>query len=185
MLPDLLNETKVRMEKTITALRDEFTHVRSGRASSNLVDRLKVSYYGTLTPLKQIANISIPESNLIVIQPWDKSCLSEIEKAIWKSDLGLTPSIDGNIIRLTLPPLNEERRKELSKLVKKEAENGKISIRNTRREMNDLIKKDEKESNISEDECKNYQNKIQILTDEYTKNIDKLLELKQKEIMEV
>ena len=185
MLPDLLNETKVRMEKTITALRDEFTHIRSGRASSSLVDRLKVSYYGTLTPLKQIANISIPESNLIVIQPWDKNFLSEIEKAIWKSDLGLAPSVDGNIIRLTIPPLNEERRKELVKLIKKEAENGKISIRNTRREMNDLIKKDEKEHNISEDECKNYQNKIQILTDEYTKNIDKLLELKQKEIMEV
>ncbi len=185
MLPDLLNETKVRMEKTVTALRDEFAHIRTGRASSNLVDRIKISYYDTLTPLKQVANISIPESNLIVIQPWDKNCLSEIEKAIWKSDLGLAPSIDGNIIRLTIPPLNEERRKELVKLVKKEAENGKISIRNIRREGNDLIKKEEKESNISEDECKNYQNKIQILTDEYTENIDKLLKLKEKEIMRV
>lgn len=185
MLPDLLNETKVKMEKTIASLRDEFAHIRTGRASSNLVDRIKISYYDTLTPLKQIANISIPESNLIVIQPWDKNCLSEIEKAIWKSDLGLAPSIDGNIIRLTIPPLNEERRKELAKLVKKDAENGKISIRNIRREVNDLIKKEEKESNISEDECKNYQNKIQILTDEYTENIDKLLKLKEKEIMEV
>lgn len=185
MLPDLLNETKVRMEKTITSLRDEFAHIRTGRASSNLVDRIKISYYDTLTPLKQIANISIPESNLIVIQPWDKNCLSEIEKAIWKSDLGLAPSVDGNIIRLTIPPLNEERRKELVKLVKKEAENGKISIRNIRREMNDLIKKDEKEHNISEDECKNYQNKIQILTDEYTENIGKLLNLKENEIMKV
>lgn len=185
MLPDLLDETKVRMKKTITSLRDEFAHIRTGRASSNLVDRIKISYYDTLTPLKQIANISIPESNLIVIQPWDKNCLSEIEKAIWKSDLGLAPSIDGNIIRLTIPPLNEERRKELVKLVKKDAENGKISIRNIRREVNDLVKKEEKESNISEDECKNYQNKIQILTDEYTENIDKLLKLKEKEIMEV
>lgn len=185
MLPDLLNETKVRMEKTITSLRDEFAHIRTGRASSNLVDRIKISYYDTLTPLKQIANISIPESNLIVIQPWDKNCISEIEKAIWKSDLGLAPSVDGNIIRLTIPPLNEERRKELVKLVKKEAENGKISIRNIRREMNDLIKKDEKEHNISEDECKNYQNKIQILTDEYTENIGKLLNLKENEIMKV
>lgn len=185
MLPDLLNETKVKMEKTIASLRDEFAHIRTGRASSNLVDRIKISYYDTLTPLKQIANISIPESNLIVIQPWDKNCLSEIEKAIWKSDLGLAPSIDGNIIRLTIPPLNEERRKELVKLVKKDAENGKISIRNIRREVNDLIKKEEKESNISKDECKNYQNKIQILTDEYTENIDKLLKLKEKEIMEV
>lgn len=185
MLPGLLDKTKVRMEKTITSLRDEFAHIRTGRASSNLVDRIKISYYDTLTPLKQIANISIPESNLIVIQPWDKNCLSEIEKAIWKSDLGLAPSIDGNIIRLTIPPLNEERRKELVKLVKKDAENGKISIRNIRREVNDLVKKEEKESNISEDECKNYQNKIQILTDEYTENIDKLLKLKEKEIMEV
>lgn len=185
MLPDLLDETKVRMEKTIISLRDEFAHIRTGRASSNLVDRIKISYYDTLTPLKQIANISIPESNLIVIQPWDKNCLSEIEKAIWKSDLGLAPSIDGNIIRLTIPPLNEERRKELVKLVKKDAENGKISIRNIRREVNDLVKKEEKESNISEDECKNYQNKIQILTDEYTEKIDKLLKLKEKEIMEV
>ena len=185
MLPDLLNEARVKMEKTITALRDEFAHIRTGRASSNLVDRLKISYYGTLTPLKQIANISIPEANLIVIQPWDKNCISEIEKAIWKSDLGLAPSIDGNIIRLTVPPLNEERRKELVKLVKKEAENGKIGIRNIRREANDLIKKDEKEGNASEDECKKHQNKIQELTDEYVGNIDKLLALKEKEIMEV
>ena len=185
MLPDLLDEVKIRMEKTITALRDEFAHIRTGRASSNLVDRLKIPYYGALTPLKQIANISIPESNLIVIQPWDKNSLSEIEKAIWKSDLGLAPSIDGNIIRLTIPPLNEERRKELVKLVKKEAENGKVSIRNIRREANDSIKKDEKKGNISEDDCKNYQNKVQTLTDEYTKNIDNLLELKEIEIMEV
>jgi ribosome recycling factor len=185
MLKDLSNETKIKMEKTIKALRDEFSHIRTGRASSNLVDRIKIDYYGTLTPLKQIANISIPESNLIVIQPWDKNCLSEIEKAIWKSDLGLTPSIDGNVIRLIIPPLNEERRKELVKLVKKEAENGKIGIRNIRREVNDSIKKEEKESNISEDDSKKYQNEVQILTDEHIKNIDKLLEIKEKEIMEV
>ena len=185
MLKDLSNETKIKMGKTIIALRDEFSHIRTGRASSNLVDRIKIDYYGTLTPLKQIANISIPESNLIVIQPWDKNCLSEIEKAIWKSDLGLTPSIDGNVIRLIIPPLNEERRKELVKLVKKEAENGKIGIRNIRREVNDSIKKEEKESNISEDDSKKYQNEVQILTDEHIKNIDKLLEIKEKEIMEV
>jgi len=185
MLSDILDETRARMEKTITVLKDEFAHIRTGRASSVLVDRIKISYYGVPTPLKQIANISIPESNLIVIQPWDKNCISEIEKAIWKSDLGLAPSIDGNIIRLKLPPLNEERRKDLIKLVKKEAENGKISIRNIRREVNDSLKKDEKESNISEDECKTYQNKIQMLTDEYVENIDKLLGLKEKEIMEV
>ena len=185
MLKDLSKETKIRMEKTITALRDDFSHIRTGRASSNLVDRIKILYYGTLTPLKQIANISIPESNLIVIQPWDKNCLSEIEKALWKSDLGLTPSIDGNVIRLILPPLNEERRKELVKIVKKAAENGKVSIRNIRREENDLIKKEEKESKISEDDSKKHQNEVQILTDEYIKSIDKILELKEKEIMEV
>ena len=185
MLPDLLQEIGDRMDKTITALREEFAHIRTGRASSNLVDRIKISYYGTLTPLKQIANISIPEANLIVIQPWDKKCISEIEKAIWKSDLGLAPSTDGNIIRLTVPPLNEERRKELVKLVRKEAENGKISLRNIRREANDLIKKDEKEGNTSEDDCKNCQTKIQTLTDEHVENIDKLLELKEKEVMEV
>ena len=184
-MQDLLDKIKIRMKKTISTLKDEFAHIRTGRASPNLVDRIKISYYGTLTPLKQIANISIPESKLIVIQPWDKNCLSEIEKAIWKSDLGLAPSIDGNIIRLTIPPLNEERRKKLVKLVKEKSENGKISIRNIRREVNDSIKKDEKESNISEDECIKYQNKVQILTDEYTKSIDKLLELKEKEIMEV
>jgi ribosome recycling factor len=185
MLPDLLNETKIKMNKMITSLRDELSHIRTGRASSTLVDRIKISYYGTLTPLKQIANISVPEANLIVIQPWDKKCISEIEKAIWKSDLGLAPSIDGNIIRLSVPPLNEERRKELVKLVKKEAENGKVSIRNIRREANDLVKKDEKDVNTSEDECKKQQSKIQKLTDEYVENIDKLLELKEKEIMEV
>lgn len=185
MLSHLLDETKGKMDKSITALREAFAHIRTGRASSNLLDRIKISYYGTLSPLKQVANISIPESNLIVIQPWDKSSLSEIEKAIWKSDLGLAPSIDGNIIRLTIPPLNEERRKKLVKLVKKEAENGKISIRNIRRDANDSIKKEEKESNISEDECKKYQNKVQILTDDYAKIIDELLDHKEKEIMEV
>jgi len=185
MLPDLLNETKIRMDKTITSLRDELAHIRTGRASSTLVDRIKISYYGTITPLKQIANISIPEANLIAIQPWDKNIISEIEKAIWKSDLGLAPSIDGNIIRLTIPPLNEERRKELVKLVKKEAENGKVGIRNIRREANDLVKKDEKDGNASEDECKKQQSKIQELTDKCVENIDKLLELKEKEIMEV
>ena len=119
MLSDFVEKTNIKMEKTIHIIKDEFTHIRTGRASSTLIDRLEVPYYGVLTPLKQVANISIPESNLIVIQPWDKSLLSEIEKTIWKADLGLTPSSDGNIIRLSIPPLNEERRKELVKLVKK------------------------------------------------------------------
>jgi len=185
VLSDFVEKTNIKMEKTIHIIKDEFTHIRTGRASSTLIDRLEVPYYGVLTPLKQVANISIPESNLIVIQPWDKSLLSEIEKTIWKADLGLTPSSDGNIIRLSIPPLNEERRKELVKLVKKEAEKGKVAVRNVRREINDLIKKDEKDKNISEDECKEYQKKIQTITDEYLKQIDDLLELKEKEIMEV
>lgn len=185
MLSDLLNDTKNKMDKAVKVIKDEFTHIRTGRASTALIDGIKIPYYGVLTPLKQIANISIPESKLIVIQPWDKNCLSEIEKAIWKSDLGLSPFSDGNVIRLSIPPLNEERRKELVKLVKKEAEKGRIAVRNIRREINDLLKKYEKDSNISEDECKEYQKKVQTLTDEYIEKIDELLELKEKEIMEI
>ncbi|MHC2995375.1 MAG: ribosome recycling factor [Candidatus Atribacteria bacterium] len=185
MLSDLLNDTKNKMDKAVKVIKDEFTHIRTGRASTALIDGIKIPYYGVLTPLKQIANISIPESNLIVIQPWDKNCLSEIEKAIWKSDLGLSPFSDVNVIRLSIPPLNEERRKELVKLVKKEAEKGRIAVRNIRREMNDLLKKYEKDSSISEDECKEYQKKVQTSTDEYIEKIDELLELKEKEIMEI
>ena len=185
MLPDLLNSTKNKMDKAVKVIKDEFTHIRTGRASTALIDGLKISYYSVLTPLKQIANISIPESNLIIIQPWDKNCLHEIEKAIWKSDLGLSPISDGNVIRLSIPPLNEERRRELVKLVKKDAEKGKVAVRNIRREINDLLKKHEKDSSISEDECKKCQKEVQTLTDEYIEKIDKLLELKEKEIMEV
>ena len=185
MLSEFTKKTNIKMDKTIKVLQDEFIHIRTGRASSTLIDRLEIPYYGVSTPLKQVANISIPESNLILIQPWDKKCLADIEKAIWKSDLGLTPSSDGNIIRLAVPALNEERRKELVKLVRKEAEKGKIAIRNIRREINELIKKDEKNKNISEDECKEYQKEIQIITDGYVKKIEELLKVKEKEIMEV
>jgi len=185
VLSEFTKKTNIKMDKTIKVIQDEFIHIRTGRASSTLIDRLEIPYYGVSTPLKQVANISIPESNLILIQPWDKKCLADIEKAIWKSDLGLTPSSDGNIIRLAVPAPNEERRKELVKLVKKEAEKGKIAIRNIRREINELIKKDEKNKNISEDECKEYQKEIQIITDGYTKKIDELLKVKEKEIMEV
>ncbi len=185
MLSEFTKKTNIKMDKTIKVVQDEFIHIRTGRASSTLIDRLEIPYYGVSTPLKQVANISIPESNLILIQPWDKKCLADIEKAIWKSDLGLTPSSDGNIIRLAVPALNEERRKELVKLVRKEAEKGKVAIRNIRREINELIKKDEKNKNISEDECREYQKEIQIITDGYTKKIDELLKVKEKEIMEV
>jgi len=185
VLSEFTKKTNIKMDKTIKVIQDEFIHIRTGRASSTLIDRLEIPYYGVSTPLKQVANISIPESNLILIQPWDKKCLADIEKAIWKSDLGLTPSSDGNIIRLAVPALNEERRKELVKLVRNEAEKGKVAIRNIRREINELIKKDEKNKNISEDECREYQKEIQIITDGYTKKIDELLKVKEKEIMEV
>jgi len=185
VLSEFIKKTNIKMDKTIKVIQDEFIHIRTGRASSTLIDRLEIPYYGVSTPLKQVANISIPESNLILIQPWDKKCLADIEKAIWKSDLGLTPSSDGNIIRLAVPALNEERRKELVKLVRNEAEKGKVAIRNIRREINELIKKDEKNKNISEDECREYQKEIQIITDGYTKKIDELLKVKEKEIMEV
>lgn len=185
MLSEFTKKTNIKMDKTIKVIQDEFIHIRTGRASSTLIDRLEIPYYGVSTPLKQVANISIPESNLILIQPWDKKCLADIEKAIWKSDLGLTPSSDGNIIRLAVPALNEERRKELVKLVRNVAEKGKVAIRNIRREINELIKKDEKNKNISEDECREYQKEIQIITDGYTKKIDELLKVKEKEIMEV
>jgi len=185
VLSEFTKKTNIKMDKTIKVIQDEFIHIRTGRASSTLIDRLEILYYGVSTPLKQVANISIPESNLILIQPWDKKCLADIEKAIWKSDLGLTPSSDGNIIRLAVPALNEERRKELVKLVRNEAEKGKVAIRNIRREINELIKKDEKNKNISEDECREYQKEIQIITDGYTKKIDELLKVKEKEIMEV
>ena len=185
MVTELLDETKDKMEKAIKIIKDELMHIRTGRASVALLDELKINYYGVLTPLKQLASISIPEYNLVIINPWDKKCISEIEKAIWKSDLGLSPVNDGNVIRLTIPPLSEERRKELVKLVRKETEKGKVIIRNLRREANDLFKKYEKEGTISEDEGKEYQKKVQALTDEYIEKIDKLLELKEKEIMEV
>lgn len=185
MLNEILDDTRNKMDKAINCIKEEFMRIRTGRASAALLDGLKINYYGALTPLKQIANISIPEFNLIVIHPWDKKCLPEIEKAIWKSDLGLSPVNDGSIIRLTIPPLNEERRKELVRSVHKEAENGRVAIRNIRREANDLLKKNEKEGSISEDESKDFQKKIQNITDEYIAKIDKLLDLKEKEIMEV
>jgi len=185
VLSEFIEKTRSKMDKTINIIKDEFKHIRTGRASTALIDKLEIPYYGILTPLNQVANISVPESNLIVIQPWDKNCLADIEKTIWKSDLGLTPSSDGSIIRLTVPALNEERRKDLVKMVKKEAENGKVAIRNVRREINELIKKEEKNKNISEDECKESQKEVQIITDEYVKKIDEILEIKEKEIMEV
>ena len=135
MIPEILKEAEHKMKKAITIMKDEFSHIRTGRASTALVENVKVDYYGAATPLKEIANISVPEADLIVIQPWDKNCVNDVEKAIWKADLGLTPNNDGTIIRLSIPPLTEERRKEMVKIVKKEVESAKVAIRNIRREL--------------------------------------------------
>lgn len=173
-----------RMEKAIGTLKREFATLRAGKASPSLLDRIQVEYYGALTPLNQLANITTPDSRTLFIQPWDKSSLSEIERAIMKSDVGMTPSNDGATIRLTVPMLTEERRVELVKTAKKIAEDAKVAIRNIRRDANDSIKKLEK-SEISEDESKRFQDDIQKLTDKFIAESDKVLAAKEKEILEV
>lgn len=173
-----------RMEKAIQALSRDLSTLRAGRASSSILDRVQVEYYGALTPLNQLANISTPDSRTLIIQPWDKSSLSEIERAIMKSDLGLTPANDGNIVRLSIPALTEERRSELVKLTKKFGEESKVAIRNIRRDANEDIKKLEK-TDISEDESRRHQEDVQKLTDKFIAEVDNVLASKEKEIMEV
>jgi ribosome recycling factor len=173
-----------RMEKAIAALKKELSSLRAGRATPSLLDRIQVDYYDTMTPLNQLASINTPDSRTLTIQPWDKTALGAIEKALLKSDLGLTPTNDGSIIRISIPPLTEERRTELVKLTKKFGEEAKVAIRNIRRDANDEIKKMEKTS-ISEDESRRHQEDIQKTTDRYTAEVDKLLAAKEKEIMEV
>ena len=173
-----------RMEKAIAALKKELTSLRAGRASPSLLDRVQVEYYGTMTPVNQLATINTPDARTIIIQPWDKSAMSAIEKALLKSELGLTPTNDGSVIRLSIPPLTEERRAELVKLTKKYGEEAKVATRNIRRDANDEIKKLEKTS-ITEDESRRYQDEIQKMTDKFIAEIDKVLAAKEKEIMEV
>jgi ribosome recycling factor len=185
MTDEILADAEERMKKAVTATKNEFTTIRTGRASIALFDRIMVDYYGTKTPLKQIASISTPESQLAIIQPWDKNALEGIEKAIRQSDLGLNPMNDGNIIRVPFPPLSEERRHELVKVVRKMAEEGRIAIRNIRHRARDDIKELEKEKEISEDEREKAEKKVQELTDKYIKEIDELLSYKEKEILEV
>lgn len=185
MIPEILKEAEHKMKKAIQITKEELAHIRTGRASTALVENIKVDYYGIATPLKEIANISVPEADLIVIQPWDKNSVNEAEKAIWKADLGLTPNNDGAVIRLSIPPLTEERRKEMVKFVKKEVESAKVAIRNVRREINDKIKNLEKNSDISEDQGKEAQKEVQELTDKYTKEMDEVYKLKEAEIMKV
>lgn len=185
MLQDVYSQSEEKMKKAVNAVKSEFTGVRTGRASASIFDRVIVDYYGTKTPLKQIASISTPEAQLAIIQPWDKSAITAIEKAIMSSDLGVMPSNDGNVIRVPFPPLSEERRKDFVKLIKKMAEEGKVAIRNVRHSARDDLEELEDEKMISEDERKRAEKKIDELTEKYVKEIDAILQHKEKEIMEV
>ena len=174
-----------KMKKSLASLEEEYASIRAGRANPHLLDKLKVDYYGQPSGLQSVANISVPEARVILIQPWESSLIKEIEKAILASDLGLTPSNDGKAIRLVFPELTEERRKELVKDVKKKAENAKVAIRNIRRDANDAFKKANKASEISEDELKQAETQIQKATDKFIDEVDKVMEAKSKEILTV
>ena len=185
MLQELRKKTNERMQASIEALKKKFASVRTGRASLALLDGLTVDYYGTPTPLQQVASLSLPDSRQIAIQPWEQKIIPEIEKAIMKSDLGLTPMNDGKLIRINIPALTEERRKQLVKVVRKEAEDARVAVRNIRRDVNEELKKLEKEKHVSEDEIKKEHDEVQKSTDSFVKKVDELLEHKEKEIMEV
>jgi ribosome recycling factor len=172
------------MEKSIVALKNELNRVRTGRASLSIFDDIRVDYYGTLTPLNQMASLAVPESRLITIQPWDVSIIKEIEKAILKSDLGLTPSNDGKLMRISIPALTEDRRKQLVKVVQKKGEEHKIAVRNIRRDSNDLLKGLKKDGDISEDDAFRAQDQVQKITDEHTKSMDEICKEKEQEILE-
>lgn len=174
-----------KMNKSVESLKDEYTTIRAGRANPHILDKIKVDYYGTPTPLQQVANISVPEARMIQIQPWEASLIKDIEKAILVSDLGLTPNNDGKAVRLVFPELTEDRRKELAKDVKKKGDNAKVAIRNIRRDANDLIKKENKAGDISDDEAKNVEDEVQKLTDKYVAMIDKVIDEKTAEILTV
>jgi ribosome recycling factor len=184
MIESIYTETKERMGKTIAALENELKRVRTGRASLSLLDGIRVNYYGTPTPLNQMASLSVPESRLIAIQPWDISAVKEIEKAIMKSDLGLTPSNDGKIVRISIPPLTEERRKELVKVVNKICEDYRVAVRNIRRDSNEYLKGMKKEGEISEDDAFKAQDQVQKITNDFIKKIDEKYQEKEKEILE-
>ncbi len=185
MLKQILKDTEARMQKAVEVVRTELVKIRTGKATTALLDAVKVDYYGSLVPLQQVGSVSVPDVHLVTVQPWDKSMLAPIEKAIIAANLGLNPGNDGTIVRIPIPPLNEERRRELVKLVKKFGEEGKVSIRNIRRDGNEHLKKAEKDEHFSEDDRKRGEQEIQKFTDKYIKEIDALLLVKEKEIMEV
>ena len=180
-----LDDARKRMDKSVKAFQSEIARVRTGRASVALLDGVKVDYYGSTMPLNQMATITVAEARLIVIQPWDPSAIGAIEKAIQRSDLGLTPVNDGKVIRISIPPLTEERRKELVKMVRKMAEEARVAIRNIRRDILDDLKKMKKEGELAEDDFYRAQDQLQKITDEHIEKIDKILETKEKEIMTV
>lgn len=184
-IKEILSTAQTKMQKTIEVLCVDLASVRAGRASVSLLDKVMVEYYGTPTPVNQVASVTVPEPRMIVIQPWEKNLLKDIERAIMKSDLGLNPNSDGSVIRLNLPQLTEERRKELVKTVHKKAEDARVSIRNLRREANDSVKKAEKAKEITEDEAKKANDDIQKMTDKFIKEVDTVMEHKEKEVMEI
>lgn len=182
---DVHKEAESKMEKTISVYKEELSAIRAGRANPALLDRINVDYYGQITPLKQVGSVSAPEPRLLVIQPWDSKLIPIIEKEIMKSDLGLNPSNDGKLIRLVIPQLTEERRKDLIKVVKKNSENAKVAIRNTRRDAVDKIKKMEKEKELTEDDRKQAEDEMQKITDKYITMIDEVTAKKEEELMEI
>ena len=185
MVEDLFGDADRRMQKAIDVLKQDLAAIRTGRASSALVDRITVDYYGTPTPVNQVATISVPEARLLVIQPWDRKMLTDIEKAIQRSDLGINPSNDGQVIRLAIPPLNEERRRDMVKTVHKKLDEHKVAIRNIRRDAHDKLREREKKKEISEDELKRNTERLQKLTDRFIEEMDRIGKAKELEILEV
>ena len=185
MVDEIMSEAKSGMDKAVEAFRHEIGTVRTGRASATLLDAIRVEYYGTQVPLNQVANVSVPEPRLITIQAFDKTAVPEIEKAIQASNLGLTPSNDGNLVRLPIPQLTEERRRELVKVVRQMGEECKVSIRNHRRDANDMLKEAQRDGEVPEDDAKRGQDQVQQMTDGQVKSIDEILKVKEEEIMEV
>ena len=180
-----MEQFEEKMKKSLNALSEEYATIRAGRANPHVLDKIMVDYYGTPTPLQTVANISVPEARVIQIQPWEASLVKDIEKAIMTSDLGLTPNNDGKIIRLVFPELTEDRRKELVKDIKKKGENAKVAIRNIRRDANDSIKKQNKANELSDDEAKQQEDKVQKLTDKYIAEVDKMMDSKSSEVMTI
>lgn len=181
----MLTQFEEKMGKTLNSLEKEYQGIRAGRANPHILDKIKVDYYGTPTPLQQVGNIAVPEARMLTIQPWESSLIKAIEKALLNSDIGITPSNDGKVIRLVFPELTEERRKDLVKDVKKKGENAKVAIRNIRRDANDHLKKQNKANEISEDELKDNEEKVQKMTDKYIKEVDKAIEAKSQEILTI